>query len=95
MFTSARYGDPSPTTLTPREHDYHQLAAESGGAFFRMPKKEDLPRLFAQVRDDARGEYLLSFVSKSTRPLGQARTIDIDVPGRHVVVRAPSAYIPR
>jgi len=95
MFTSSRYGDPSPTTLTPREHDYLQLTAESGGAFFRMPKKEDLPRLFAQVRDDARGEYLLSFVSKSVKPLGQARTIDIDVPGRHVVVRAPSAYIPR
>lgn len=95
MFTSSRYGDPRPTTLTPREHDYLQLAAESGGAFFRMPKKEDLPRLFAQVRDDARGEYLLSFVSKSVKPLGQARTLDIDVPRRHVVIRAPSAYIPR
>ncbi|MEA2325295.1 MAG: Ca-activated chloride channel, partial [Thermoanaerobaculia bacterium] len=95
MFTSSRYGDPSPTTLTPREHDYLQLAGESGGAFFRMPKKADLPRLFAQVRDDARGEYLLSFVSKSVKPLGQARRIDVDVPGRHVVIRAPSAYIPR
>jgi VWFA-related protein len=95
MFTSSRYGDPRPTALTPREHDYVQLAGESGGGFFRMPKKEDLPRLFAQVRDDARGEYLLSFVSKSSRPLGQARTLNIDVPRRHVVIRAPSAYIPR
>jgi len=95
MFTSSRSGNPRPTALTSREKDYFQLAAESGGAFFRMPKKADLPQLFAQVRDDTRGEYLLSFVSKSVRPLGQARTLDIDVPGRHVVIRAPSAYIPR
>jgi VWFA-related protein len=95
MFTSSRYGDPRPTALTPREHDYLQLAAESGGAFFRMPRKADLPHLFAQVRDDTRGEYLLSFVSKSAKPLGQARALDVDVPRRHVVIRAPSAYIPR
>lgn len=95
MFTSSRYGDPRPTALTNRERDYFQLAAETGGAFFRMPKKEDLPRLFAQVRDDTRGEYLLTFLSKSERPPGQARTLDIDVPRRHVVIRAPSAYIPR
>jgi hypothetical protein len=29
------------------------------------------------------------------RPLGQPRTLDIDVPRRPVVIRAPSAYIPR
>jgi Ca-activated chloride channel family protein len=95
MFANSRYGDPRPSELTNRERDYQQLARESGGAFFRMPKKEDLPRLFAQVRDDTRGEYLLSFVSKSVRPLGEARMLKIDVPRRHVVIRAPSAYVPR
>jgi VWFA-related protein len=94
MFANARYGDPRPSALTNRERDYQQLARESGGAFFRMPKRADLPALFAQVRDDTRGEYLLSFVSKSVRPLGQTRTLDIEVPRRHVVIRAPSAYVP-
>jgi hypothetical protein len=75
--------------------EYSQLARESGGALFINPKQTDLPRLFTQVRDDTRGEYILSFVSKSTRPRREPRSLKIDVPRQRVVVRAPTAYVNR
>ncbi len=75
--------------------EYSQLAKESGGAVFIMPKQTDLPRLFAQVRDDTRGEYILSFVSKSTRPRREPRSLKIDVPKQRVVIRAPTGYVAR
>lgn len=75
--------------------EYGKLAKESGGAMFVMPKQRDLPQLFARVRDDTRGEYILSFVTKSTRRRGEPRALRIDVQRRGVVVRAPSAYVPR
>lgn len=71
------------------------LAAATGGAMFRSPRKGDLPRLFAQIRDDTRGEYLLSFHAKSARPHTELRTISVSVPGRDAVVRAMRGYYPR
>lgn len=72
-----------------------RMADDTGGAIFKSPRRADLPRLFAQIRDDTRGEYLLSFTSKSARPRTELRTISVSVPGRDVVVRAMSGYYPR
>jgi len=72
-----------------------KIANDTGGAMFKAPRKNDLPRLFAQIRDDTRGEYLLSYLSKSARPRTELRTISVSVPGRGVVVRAMSGYYPR
>jgi VWFA-related protein len=72
-----------------------RIARDSGGAIFKSPRAKDLPRLFAQIRDDTRGEYLLSFFSKSERPRTELRTISVSVPGRSATVRAMSGYYPR
>lgn len=72
-----------------------KLAEATGGALFRLTRKEDLARIFAQIRDDTRGEYLLSYVSPSSKPAGQLRKISITVPKRDVTVRAMTGYYPR
>jgi Ca-activated chloride channel homolog len=69
-----------------------ELAGATGGIVFRYPKRADLPKLFAQVRDDTRSEYLLSYVSPSTRPASELRKISIAVPSRNAVVRAMTGY---
>jgi Ca-activated chloride channel homolog len=69
-----------------------QLADATGGAVFRFPKRTDLPKLFSQVRDDTRGEYLLSYVSQSKKPVSEMRKVSIAVPSRHAVVRAITGY---
>ncbi|MEA2161890.1 MAG: Ca-activated chloride channel [Thermoanaerobaculia bacterium] len=71
------------------------LVSATGGTLFRFPKRNDLPKLFAQVRDDTRGEYLLTFVSQSAKPATEMRRISVAVPSRRVVVRAKSGYYAR
>lgn len=78
------------------DSDVRRLGEETGGAFFRFPRQKDLPKLFQQVRDDTRGAYTLTFVSRSAKKRTEARKISVAVPGRRgLVVRAPSAYYPR
>jgi VWFA-related protein len=84
-------------TVTMRnwEEEPRALAEGTGGALFRYPRQQDLPRLFQQVRDDTRGAYTLSFISQSRKKRTEMRKLSVTVPGRRVVVRAPSAYYPR
>lgn len=88
-----------PATVSPDpgfdERTLQELAESTGGAFFRFARKKDLPRLFAQIRDDTRGEYLLTYVSPSTKPPGELRRISVSVRKPGVSVRATSGYYPR
>jgi VWFA-related protein len=77
------------------ENAIGNLTKSTGGAFFRFARKKDLPHLFSQIRDDTRGQYLLTYVSRSTRPRGELRRITVEVPGKRVNVRATSGYYPR
>jgi VWFA-related protein len=72
-----------------------KTAEATGGAFFRYARKADLPRIFAQIRDDTRGEYLLTYVSPADKSNRELRSISVEVPHRRVSVRATSAYYPR
>ena len=77
------------------ENTIRSLTEPTGGAFFRFAGKKDLPVLFSQIRDDTRGQYLLTYVSPGTKPNGELRRISVEVPGKPVVVRATSGYYPR
>ena len=78
------------------DSEVKKLARQSGGALIRFPRPQDLPKLFQQVRDDTRGAYALSFISKSGKKRTESRKLSVTVPGkRGAEVRAPSAYYPR
>jgi VWFA-related protein len=77
------------------ENAIDYLTKSTGGAFFRFTAKKDLPHIFAQIRDDTRGQYLLTYVSHSTKPRDELRRITVEVPGKRVNVRATSGYYPR
>lgn len=77
------------------ERTLNRIADATGGAYFRFARKADLPRIFAQIRDDTRGEYLLTYVSPADKSRREMRRISVEVPGRRVSVRATSAYYPR
>jgi len=81
--------------MTSNENRIDSLAKSTGGAFFRFTSKKDLPHIFSQIRDDTRGQYLLTYVSRSTRPRDELRRITVEVPGKHVNVRATSGYYPK
>jgi Ca-activated chloride channel homolog len=71
------------------------LTRATGGAFFRFIGKRDLPHIFAQIRDDTRGQYLLTYVSPAAKSNRNLRRISVDVPRRGVTVRATSGYYPK
>ena len=77
------------------EANLKRIAEATGGAFFAFVRKVDLPRIFAQIRDDTRGEYLLTYVSPGGKSRDELRKITVEVPGRRVSVRATSGYYPR
>lgn len=81
--------------LNEDETNLKKIAETTGGAFFRYVRKVDLPRIFAQIRDDTRGEYLLTYVSPGGKTRDEMRKITVEVPGRRVSVRATSGYYPR
>jgi VWFA-related protein len=81
--------------MSSNENSIDLLTKQTGGAFFRFTGKKDLPRLFSQIRDDTRGQYLLTYVSRSSKPRGELRRIEVAVPGKRVNVRATSGYYPR
>jgi VWFA-related protein len=75
--------------------EFETLARETGGAVFRSPRKVDLPVIFGRVRDDTRGEYILTFTSKSRKPGDQLRRLSVEVTRRDLRVRAMSGYYRR
>jgi Ca-activated chloride channel family protein len=81
--------------MTFDKNSFVNLTRATGGDFFSFAGRKDLPRLFSQIRDDTRGQYLLTYVSPSNKPRGELRTITVDVPGKPVKVRATSGYYPR
>ncbi|MGA8808703.1 MAG: VWA domain-containing protein, partial [Thermoanaerobaculia bacterium] len=81
--------------MSSNENWIDSLTKSTGGAFFRFTGEKDLPRIFSQIRDDTRGQYLLTYVSRSSRPRSELRRITVEVPGKRVNVRATSGYYPR
>lgn len=81
--------------MSPDENRIELLTKQTGGAFFRFATKKDLPRIFSQIRDDTRGQYLLTYVSPSTKVHGELRKISVEVPDKRLVVRATSGYYPQ
>jgi Ca-activated chloride channel family protein len=77
------------------ESGIKNLTESTGGAYFRFAGKKDLPHVFSQIRDDTRGQYLLTYVSPGTAPRGTLRHISVEVPGKRLIVRATSGYYPR
>ena len=88
-------GDFPNMQMTADERNIENLAASTGGAYFPSVGKKDLPHIFSQIRDDTRGQYLLTYVSPSTKPRAELRKITVEVPRKSVTVRATSGYYPR
>jgi VWFA-related protein len=81
--------------MTWDENSIKNLTESTGGQFFRFAAKNDLPRIFSQIRDDTRGQYLLTYISPSTSPRSELRRIGVEIPRKRLIVRATSGYYPR
>jgi Ca-activated chloride channel family protein len=71
------------------------IAAATGGSMFFSPKREELLPMFRKIRDEVRGQYLISFVAGDRGKAGQWRKLTVEVPGREARVRTVSGYFAR
>lgn len=70
------------------------ITSTTGGLVMYGPKAEEQPRLFGEIRDEIRGQYLLSFVASEDAKPGVWRRLTVEVPG-DAKVRTVSGYYAR
>jgi Mg-chelatase subunit ChlD len=66
----------------------------SGGMIVNPPKPENEEAIFTRIRDEVRGQYLLSFPSHAS-PAGAWRDLRVEVARPHAVVRTIAGYYAR
>jgi VWFA-related protein len=71
-----------------------QLAAQTGGRVFFPASRRSLNKTFAQVRDEIRSQYALSYIPSDFSPNGRFRRIELKVlrAGKALHVRARKGY---
>jgi VWFA-related protein len=72
-----------------------ELAEISGGRVLRGSSDDDLARAFAEVREEIRNQYLLTYVPKALAPAGTWRPLAVKVNCRGCRVRARTGYTVR
>jgi len=71
------------------------IAIATGGTMFFAPRRNEFVPMFEQVRDEVRGQYLISFVAQDHGKPGEWRKLTVEVPGRDAKVRTVSGYFAR
>jgi VWFA-related protein len=71
------------------------IAAATGGTMFFAPRPNDIVPMFEQIRDEVRGQYLISFVARDRGKAGEWRRLTVEVPGKEAKVRTVSGYFAR
>jgi VWFA-related protein len=73
-----------------------KLASVSGGRAFFSDQDDKLERIFQEVLEDLRHQYVLSYAAPDNARNGEWHRIRVEVPGHHYGVRARLGYrIPR
>lgn len=68
------------------------IAESTGGLLFFAPPKREQTAIFESIRDEVRGQYVLSFVSPNPAKSGTWRKLRVDVPGRATTIRTIAGY---
>ena len=85
-------GLPNSKILT--RHHLKTLAELSGGRSFFVAKKNELDRIYEEIDEELRTQYILVYTSNSTRPSDEMREIEVEVKRKGVDVRTISGYYP-
>jgi len=69
-----------------------RLVTMSGGRALFVERSDQLDRPFAEILEELSHQYVLGYESTNRKRDGAWREVRIDVPGRHVAVRARQGY---
>lgn len=71
----------------------HELADKTGGRLYRADSSQNLSNAFANVAEELRRQYSLSYYPKRSAQVGQRRQIRVSVDQPNLTVRARDSYI--
>ncbi len=81
---------PSRKILT--RHHLRTLAELSGGRSFFVAEKKELNRIYEEIDEELRTQYILTYTSNSTRPSDEMREIKVEIGRKGLDVRTISGY---
>lgn len=70
------------------------LAKETGGASYFLKDSSELPRIYAEIEETLRSQYLLVYQSDYQGKTGEFRKVEVEVDRPGATVRAMSGYYP-
>jgi Ca-activated chloride channel homolog len=85
-------GGPGPAEYRRGDQYLHEIAAESGGRFFRGDSLAGLSSAFAELADELRRQYSIGYYPPAGQA-GQRRNIKVRVNQPNLVVKARETYI--
>lgn len=88
-------GDPLHINIaaTRAQNGMEQLSEATGGSSFVPERIEDLERVFRQITNELRSQYLLQYYASEEHPSGKFRHIKVAVPARPALrIRARQGY---
>jgi len=82
------------TMPRPPNSALERIANVTGGEFVNRPRPDETAAIFTRIRDDIRGQYLITFVSPAKTP-GAWRTLRVESVDRDAVIRTVTGYYAR
>ena len=72
----------------------NKLAKETGGAAFYISIAQNLSRIYAEINEELRSQYLLTYLPQNKTPGNQWRKIEVKMNPSNLVARTISGYYP-
>jgi VWFA-related protein len=69
-----------------------RMAAETGGGFFEVSKKQSIDDVFAVIQDELRSEYNIGFISDQPVEISEFRKLELLTKEKGLVVQARDRY---
>lgn len=70
------------------------LSERTGGAMYRVPRVEDVDKVFREISQSLQHLYLMSYKQPPGNDSSKWRRIEVDVSGVHAKIRARQGYFP-
>jgi len=83
-----------PVTKVASRWQLSKLAQITGGKAYFVSEDSELERIYAEIDQELRTQYLLAYTSNSKRPADELRKIKVEVDRKKIKVRTISGYYP-
>ena len=82
------------TTQLDVRHKLNRIAKETGGTVYYVDSARNLAKIYAEINEELRSQYLLSYVPQNKSLSNQWRKIEVKMTPSNLSARTISGYYP-